>query len=67
MRRVYLNELEEGIAEGDFKPTITVQKSRKVEFEMTKLAVQCNKIHEDLNVVTYFQFFTVKMWMFKYV
>lgn len=45
MRRVYLSHLE-NIKESDFKPTTEFQKTRKVEFETTNLANQCDEIHE---------------------
>lgn len=46
LRRVYLSDLEENIKESDFKPTTEFQKTRKVEFETTNLANQCDEIHE---------------------
>lgn len=49
MRRVYLLDLEESITKSDFKPNTEFQKTRKVEFETTNLANQCDEIHEDFN------------------
>lgn len=46
LRRVYLSDLEENITESDFKPTTEFQKTKKVEFETTNLANQCDEIHE---------------------
>ena len=46
LRRIYLNDLEESIAESDFKPTTEFVKAIKDESQIAKLADQCDEIHE---------------------